>query len=190
MQIGPLLKKLKGLSSSIFLRKSKESIKWFRDKLKSMVGNTKKAGITELPQSKRPPIGSLCQFYYDPKWKDVLPFWDKFPLALVIGWYDDGFLALNIHYLPMGERAAILDVLMDIKKKSRNDKQYAEISYKFMIQAAGNSIVSHTIKRYLSNHVRSSILLIDQEEWENVIFLPTHQFQKASAAEVWGTYRK
>ena len=41
--------------------------------------------------------GRLYFFLYDPKTKDELPYYDRFPLVLVLEKYDDGFLGLNLH---------------------------------------------------------------------------------------------
>ena len=40
-------------------------------------------------------IGRMYFYYYDPKTKDSLPYYDKFPLVIPIERYPDGFLGLN-----------------------------------------------------------------------------------------------
>ena len=40
-------------------------------------------------------IGKLYFFAYDPKWKDKLSKYDKFPMVFPIELYGDGFLGLN-----------------------------------------------------------------------------------------------
>lgn len=162
---------------------------WFWSELKNSRSKYQTKSVRELKPGNPPPIGSLCHYIYDPKHKETLPVWDRFPLTLIIGWYDDGWLGLNLHYLPLPERAAILDALMKIRVNSKSDKNYAEVSYQFMRQAVGNKIVAQSVKRYLANHLRSSVVLIDQKDWENVIFLSTQQFQKQTVAEVWRSIR-
>ena len=157
--------------------------------MKSSRTKFKSKNVIELKPGERPPIGSLAHYIYDPKHKETLPVWDRFPLALTIGWYDDGWLSLNLHYLPVNHRAAIMDALMKIKVDTKNNQKYAEVSYQFMRQAVGDKVVAHSIKRYLASHLRSSVVLIDHWEWENVIFLPTQQFQKQTAAEVWRKFK-
>ena len=41
------------------------------------------------------------------------------------------------------------------------------------------------VKRYLGDHVASSTVRIDADEWEIAIFLPVERFQKESARTVW-----
>ena len=42
-------------------------------------------------------IGNLYYFYYDPKGRDDLDYYDRFPLVLTLEKYTDGFL-LDIFY--------------------------------------------------------------------------------------------
>jgi len=58
-----------------------------------------------------PFIGGLMFFIYDPKTKDKLPYWDRFPLVIPINLYPDGFLGLNLHYLPYYQRQLLLATL-------------------------------------------------------------------------------
>src|SRR5215475_9334221 len=54
-------------------------------------------------------IGRMILFQYDPKLKDKLPFWDEFPLGFPIDIYNNGYLMLNMHYLPLPQRARLMD---------------------------------------------------------------------------------
>src|SRR4051812_30598339 len=56
-------------------------------------------------------IGTMIMYFYDAKLKDVLPYWDQFPLVFPIEIYDDGFLGINLHYLPPMLRAKLMDAL-------------------------------------------------------------------------------
>ena len=60
--------------------------------------------------------GNLYMFFYDPKTKEDLPYWDKFPMVLVLENYSDGFLGLNLHYLPPKFRVAFLTKLMKLNE--------------------------------------------------------------------------
>ena len=48
-------------------------------------------------QRSRIMIGRFYFFFYNPKTKDKLSYWDKFPMVIPIMPYDDGFLGLNLH---------------------------------------------------------------------------------------------
>ena len=43
-------------------------------------------------------IGKMYFYYYDAKTKDMLPYWDKFPLVIPLEVHTDGFIGLNLHY--------------------------------------------------------------------------------------------
>ena len=48
--------------------------------------------------------GHLYLFMYDPKLKKTLPYYDRFPLVFPYAKTPDGFIGLNMHYLPYGLR--------------------------------------------------------------------------------------
>src|SRR4051812_41636100 len=47
--------------------------------------------------------GEMIFFMYDAKWKDKLPFFDRFPLIFPVEMYPNGFAGMNLHYLPNRE---------------------------------------------------------------------------------------
>ena len=78
-----------------------------------------------LSSSGRRIIGSMQMFFYDPKHKETLPYYDRFPpLSIILKPAKGGFLGLNLHYLPPILRAQFLDALMDnvTSKKSEDAK--------------------------------------------------------------------
>lgn len=130
--------------------------------------------------------GTMVHFVYSAKWKDVLPYWDKFPLIFPVSFYGDGFLGINFHYLRPEHRAILLDALL----KTINNKRYDEttkikINYSILKSAANSKYYAPCIKRYLYYHVRSSYIQIDANEWATAIWLPTAKFAKKSQSYVW-----
>ena len=63
--------------------------------------------------------GKLYMYFYDPKLKETLPYYDRFPLVFPFRKVEGGFLGLNMHYLPYQLRVRLLDRLMIFKS---NDK--------------------------------------------------------------------
>ena len=51
-------------------------------------------------------------YFYDPKHKETLPYYDRFPLIIMVGPAPRGFIGLNLHYLPLATRAKFLDALL------------------------------------------------------------------------------
>ena len=94
--------------------KVKEAMDWYRGKIKE----------TQVFQKKSSPeIGKMYIFTYDAKHKDTLPIWDSYPLVFPINFYSDGFLGINLHYLPPLARVAIMRNLDDLK----NNNKYNEL---------------------------------------------------------------
>jgi hypothetical protein len=168
---------------------SRESVKWFMTKMANLK-NTSRIPNTikreEFRNTKRFIKGGLFFFYYDPKTKEDLPYYDKFPLVLMLERYDDGFLGLNLHYLPIKYRVAFMNKLLDYGRFDEDgDPVRIRITYDILTATKRFKEFRPCIKRYLTSHVKSRILAVQPEEWETAVFLPVHQFKKAKADKVW-----
>jgi hypothetical protein len=138
---------------------------------KNLVGNTERLrGSTA--------IGKMYCFYYDPKHKDKLQIYDRFPLVFPIDGYEDGFLGLNLHYLSVPERRTILNELKAFASNPRLTPQTRlNLSYSLLQNTTRLDTLSRPcIKRYLTNHIRSRFVEITPDEWDKVIELPTQDF--------------
>ena len=93
-----------------------ESRKWFRQRARDLRGINRKELMKEDPLERggEEIVGSMQMFFYDPKTKDTLPYYDRFPLVVVVGPAEKGFYGLNLHYLPPILRAKMLDSLMEV----------------------------------------------------------------------------
>jgi hypothetical protein len=130
--------------------------------------------------------GGLYCFYYDPKTKDDLPYYDKFPLVLILEKYSDGFLGLNLHYLPIKYRVAFLDKLMDYAVYNADDEvKRLRVTYDILSASRRFREFKPCIKRYLYSHVKSKILTIQPNEWDVAVFLPMHQFKGEKVNKIW-----
>ena len=166
---------------------------WFKDKVKEITAKGKEIGKGAVGSVRRQfsrtnpsqfykeaenkisvggiRPGSLFAYWYDPKWAKKLPYYDEFPMIMMIEKAKGGFFGLNFHYLPPMLRARLLD----------------------RVKAAGISwdgikkidVVKPAIKRYLSGHVGGRVVVIPEDEEELSIFLPLERFKKASTASVW-----
>jgi hypothetical protein len=168
---------------------SRESVKWFMTKMANLK-NTSRIPNTikreEFRNTKRFIKGGLFFFYYDPKTKEDLPYYDKFPLVLMLERYDDGFLGLNLHYLPIKYRVAFMNKLLDYGRFDEDgDPVRVRITYDILSATKRFKEFRPCIKRYLTSHVKSRILAVQPEEWETAVFLPVHQFKKAKPDKVW-----
>ena len=125
-------------------------------------------------------------YVYDPKWKRILPYYDIFPCMIPIHFYKDGWLGINMHYLPLPLRAKLMDALYTIANNKRFDESTKlKISYGLLKSAAKFKWFRPCIKRYLSKHVRSRFFNVVSAEWDIGLFLPVARFKKASQEKVW-----
>ena len=173
--------------------RTRQSRDWFRKRVSNMRRVNRNALMREEPieLSNREIVGSMYMFFYDPKGKKELPYYDSFPLVIVIGPADGGFLGLNLHYLPPILRAKFLDSLLDFT----NNKKYDEttrfrLSYNLLQRAARMKYFKPCIKHYLNDQVRSRFARVPAPEWEIATFLPTADFQKGSKSKVYSDSRR
>ena len=88
-----------------------DSMDWFRDKLRNMRNINRQQLIKDerLERVTRPRMGDMYMFFYDPKHKETLPYYDTFPLIIMVERAPGGFYGLNLHYLPPVLRAKLFD---------------------------------------------------------------------------------
>ena len=131
-------------------------------------------------------IGRMYFYYYDPKTKDSLPYYDRFPLVIPIERYPDGFLGLNLHYIHPKRRIILLDKLSTILNNDNYDETTKfKISYDYLKRASKIFEAKPCIKRYLTKHVQSRFLEITADEWDIAVMLPVESFAKEKARTVW-----
>lgn len=136
-------------------------------------------------------IGKMYFYYYDPKTKDSLPYWDRFPLVIPIERYNDGFLGLNLHYISPRSRLILLDKLSEYASNRRYDENTRlRLSYDLLAKASKTFEASACIKRYLFSHIESRFLEISADEWDIAVLLPFERFEGASKNKVWSDSRK
>jgi hypothetical protein len=187
--MGSLFKKLeaeafrKGLSA-----RTAESRTWFRARIKEMgqINRNRLLQDSYLTPKTRPTPGRMYMFFYDPKHKETLPYYDSFPLILMVGPAENGFYGLNLHYLPPLVRAKLLDKLMETANNQRFDETTKlKINYQLLSSVAKFKEFEPCFKYYLTEHVQSKVVQVHPPEWDIAIFLPTEQFEKKSKNYVW-----
>ena len=173
--------------------RTQESRDWFRKKAQSMRRVNRSQLMKEDPiqLSNRQVVGSMYMFFYDPKLKKELPYYDSFPLVIPIGPAQGGFLGMNLHYLPPVLRAKFLDSLLEVASNEKyDDTTRFEVSYSLLKRAAKFKYFKPCVKHYLSNNVKSRFARVPAPEWEIATFLPTADFQKSGKAAVYRDSRK
>ena len=165
------------------------SAKWFQDKIKGLKGEVKNRfsstnaakfyreseKINDTIFKRRASLGDLFCYYYNPKYRKTLPYYDMFPMIMLLKAERDTFLGINFHYLRPKWRAILLDRVtakigggLPKWSKLRTIRQIAP-----------------TIKRYRFDHIMRKVIPIEEDEQEIAIFLPTEKFKKAGKSKVW-----
>lgn len=136
-------------------------------------------------------IGQMFFYSYDALTKEKLPYWDMFPLTIVIdSWTSSsnglGFLGLNLHYLPKDVRAAFLQSLTPtMSYDSSKNTMKVKLRYENLKGIEKYKAFQPCLKKYLVKQVTTKMLPIEPHEWWQVINLPLQRFQKKSSQFVW-----
>lgn len=151
---------------------------------KVISGNTDQVTTTVLP-------GYLYMYLYDPKLKETLPYYDRFPLVFPYRKTQDGFIGLNMHYLPYALRIELLDALLTFRNNNRLDET-TRLKYSWAIidGVSRYRAAQPCIKQYLMPHVRSQFRRINADDWATAMLLPVERFVGASKQEVWADSRR
>jgi hypothetical protein len=201
------------LAKEGMVARTNASREWLRKKVKevNMPGGAKKAFVNQskLSMSSAEFLRELSSgetkmyfYFYDPKTKDVLPYYDTFPLIIPLDFMpssksaskkEPGFLGLNLHYIHPKYRMELLDKIDSINKlTNKNYDKTTKLKMTYAVLKNYKSLFEATpcIKHYLFNHVRSKFLPISADEWDIVCTLPFQQFKKHSQVKVWADSKK
>ena len=135
--------------------------------------------------------GHLYLFGYDAKMKAELPYYDRFPLVFPFRKTADGFLGLNMHYLPYQLRIQLLDRLMVFRSNARMDETTRlKYSWATIDGVSKFAAAKPCVKQYLSGHVKTQFRKVSSEDWATAMLLPVERFVGASKQEIWAESRK
>jgi len=184
---------VRGVKQGKIPARTQDAREWFRNKARSSNTNDRYPDniIKSSAKSNGVEVGHMYHFYYDPKTKATLPYYDRFPLIFMVGPAKDGFYGINLHYLPPKLRASLMDNLYDIASDRRYDEgTKLRIKYSLLNGASKYRYFKPTFKHYLNAHVNSKFVKIDSSEWDIALFLPTERFEKAGKSRVFADSRK
>ena len=166
-----------------------KSATWYRNAVSLIADRTSPSELFKSGKLLgRPSAGRMSMFFYDPKTKARMPYYDTFPLVLPLEPMKGGFIGLNFHYLPYGARFAFLQQLQSLASNSKFD-QSTKIQATYD-SVKSNKYVKASIKRYLYSQVRSQFLRVNVDEMALAAYLPVAQFQGASLGSVFAKSRR
>ena len=132
--------------------------------------------------------GGMFLFKYEPTTKNQLKYYDTLPMVIMVGRTSDGFVGLNLHYLPNKFRIAFMRRLftsIDFSKVDNED----EIETRLQVEAA-YKLIRPMYKTYKYDGIASRMVRIPIENWLMASLLPISKFQGKSQKEVWDESRK
>jgi len=171
---------------------SLEARNWLRQKAAEVRTVNPKATIQQGPfLTNRIITGNMYLFAYDPKTKEDLPYYDRFPLVFPFRRVPDGFYGINLHYLPPLLRAKLMDALYDtVNNDNMDETTRLRINYRILQSAAKFRYFEPCVKHYLNNHVKTRFLKVDPTQWDVALFLPLERFAKANKLKVYADSKK
>jgi len=172
-----------------FQTSRRELMSWqaeHKDKTFSAVSSSKFNKQIVPPKTAR--MGCLYFFLYSPIHKDSLPYYDRFPLVVVLEKDEKGFLGLNLHYLPYRLRAMFFDMLHSARLMRTKDpfRTRLMVTYEMLKSVTKYRAFKPCVKRYRYSSMRTALLQVGETEWDIALFLPVEQFAKSTRTNVWG----
>lgn len=162
-----------------------KSAKWFSDTLRKGVKGHKVS---------RPIPGKVYAYQYDAKHKATLPYWDKYPLIVFLGFYKSSksntllMHGLNMHYIPPKARQQFLEDLLKQYASTRTITNSTKLNIDWS-KVKGFQGADQMIKAYLPAHIQGPIIEIKPSDWANVVLMPLQSFvsngSKFSSRKVW-----
>jgi hypothetical protein len=182
-----------GAAKGILPGRSRDARNWYRKKALEITSIDRRELMSSDPARYRQSIelGRMYMFYYDPKHRKTLPYFDRLPLIIPIQHKADGFLGINLHYLPPIYRAQLMDALygiinnLEFNNTTKIGSPGQRDLYRIMKVIPKMRNFKPCIKRYLKPYVRSRFVSIASTEWDIALGLPLAEFNKAPARQVW-----
>lgn len=124
-------------------------------------------------------IGKLYFFEYVAKYSGIantnisfsrqLKVFDRYPLVLPFSVAPNGFIGINLHYLPIKVRAWLLDQLLENSNPTLNK---ININYSTLARFSRLNLGAYATHRYLLNYITSPFRLVRIDDYSNAIMLP------------------
>lgn len=173
-------------------REQNKSVQWYQQQIRKLGttnGNKIMAERKYLVNTIIP--GKMYLFFYDPKHKKTLPYYDTFPLVLPFRKVQEGFYGLNLHYLQYMTRFRLLGHLFEyINNDAMDETTKLQISWRILTSSSKLAPVKACVKHYLFSHVESRFFEIPISSWITAALLPIDKFEKSNKQSVWNDSRK
>lgn len=166
----------------------KNARKWFKEKLAGLsASDIRSKAMSDIRyRGQLPLVGRMVYYKYRAEGDGKLPYWDMFPLVIMIDESAQHFMGLNLHYLPPNVRGVFLTRLMEVINNANFDKTTKlRLTYDILKGATKFRYFKPCIKKYIKKNIRSNVMIIRSSQWHLAIQLPVAKFKGASESSVW-----
>ena len=169
----------------------RKGTRWYQQAIASIADKiSARRLMTQGKLNGRPSVGRLNMFFYDPKYKKTLPYYDTFPLVLPIDRIPGGFVGINFHYLPIQFRLKLINDLVNIYAKGTEIDLMGRESFtentkvvitNFARLLSKVKATKPCVKHYLNSNIRSKIRRIKASEFVIASLLPVESFHQQNS---------
>ena len=154
-----------------------KSMQWYQAQVRKIGTINVNKLIREGKQVTRIFPGEMYLYRYDPKTKDQLPYYDIYPLVLPFRRVENGFLGINLHYLPYGVRMFTLKELSRfVTDKKLNEDTRLRLSWRLLETSVKFEPAKACVKHYLYEHIQTRFMKIPYPDWVIATQLPVERF--------------
>lgn len=174
---------------------TKLSQEWFYDRIREINKET----VDRQSIVRTPPIkmaanqfrGRMYLFRYNPVGRQKMPYFDRFPLVILLELNKEGFMGLNLHYLPIDLRQRLFYNLLNRASQSEfRWNTYLKIDYDYLKSRTTLRAYKACIKRYRYDQIYGRMANVPAPEWEVAVHLPLASWRKASEGRVFKDSRE
>lgn len=162
------------------------SREWFLSKIEEMRTDVDRSAIRQqLPIAANELQGHMLLFNYRPANRVQLPYYDSFPLVILLDIQKDHFLGLNMHYLPIDLRQRLFyGVVHRRNTKTLNERTRLLIDYNYLKGRTNLRAFRACTRRYRYDNIIGKTSFVRSYEWEVALHLPLAVWRKAGESRV------
>ena len=172
-----LLKQIQKQTPTELASRSAAALDWYRNAVRGL-NLTQKRILSDVGTRESNIIeGCMYLFVYDPKYKETLPYYDRFPLVVAVDRFARGFTGINLHYIAPRDRVKLLDALYDnLYNEEITANTRIKITYELLSSVSKMRFAKPCFKKYLAGHIKGTIRRVSAEDWDVVSMLPFQNF--------------
>jgi hypothetical protein len=170
---------------------TERSVQWYQAQVRKLGAINVNKVLREGKKTNVIFPGEMYLFQYDPKTKDQLPYYDIYPLVLPFRKLENGFLGINLHYMPYGVRMYTLKQLDRFVNNRRMDETTRiTLSWRLLESSIKFEPAKACVKHYISEQMQSRMMKIPYPDWIIASQLPVERFIGANKSTVWRDTRR